>query len=973
MARQEKSNSELLQEITSLKKKVRELEKLASLHEKAEESLKASEQKLRTVFENSAVAITVVDDKERLVSWNKFTENLLGMGPKDLYLKPISELYPSEEWKKIRSYDIRKAGMRHHLETVMLKKNGEKVEIDVSISVLKDSSGNVTGAIGVIRDISERKRAEAALRDSEMKFRSVFENSAVAIMVADADERLVSWNKQTNTLLGFSDAELTDVPIRTLYPLEEWKKIRSLDLRKNGKQNHIETRMLRSDGTTLDVEVSVTVLKNPDGRVTGSIGIVRDISVRKRAEMERKARESAQASARAKSEFLASMSHEIRTPMNGIQGMIDLLMDMELTQEMRDYVQAAKTSSDALLKIINDILDFSKIEAGKLALECLPFSLRDTLGDTLTTLAVRAQAKGLELACHIPPHVPDSIEGDPGRLRQIVINLVGNAMKFTDKGEVLLKVGLDQANDQEIVLHFTVMDTGIGIPEDKQKVIFESFQQADNSMSRRYGGTGLGLAISAQLVGMMGGEIWVESPCEAMRSEGGGPGSAFHFKARFKPGKVGGRRLTLVRDVNIRNLGVLIVEDNGTHRHILHEMCEGWGMKPDSVASGAEALSKIDARIKAKACYDFCIVDSSMDEMDGFTLVEELRKRPGCSNMKIIMMISAALPEEAARCQELALAGYIKKPIAQSRMLDTILNVLANPERQASDKGVVLHPKAPRQILKILVVEDNPVNQLVARRLLERHGFKAVIAEDGFKAIAAYGAESFDLVLMDIQLPQMDGYEVTRRIREMQQKSGRRVPIVAMTANAMKGDREKCLEAGMDDYVSKPVQPMKLFQVIENVCHPKDGKAGGAEAEDEPFGAGGVSGAGAEAPRAAAADPRAAAYEEHAPKVLDREEGLSHMGGDESLYREILKIFLEDAPGQIDRIRKALAAEDSRMVECEAHALKGSAANIGALSFSRAALELENAAEENRLENAAPMVDLLCTEYERLKSFLKAA
>lgn len=958
MARPEKSRPELLKEISALQKKVKELEKLTVLHERAEEAMKASEQKFRTVFENSAVAITVVDDKERLTSWNKFTENLLGMTAKDLYLKPIRELYPPDEWRKIRSYDIRKEGMRHHLETVMVKKNGQLLDIDVSISVLKDKAGHVTGAIGVIRDISERKQTEAALRDSEMKFRSVFENSAVAIMVADADERLVSWNKQTLNLLGFAPSELEDTPIRTLYPLEEWKKIRSLDLRKNGKQNHIETRMLRSDGSTLDVEVSVTVLKNQQGKVTGSIGVVRDISARKRAEMEQKARESAQASARAKSEFLASMSHEIRTPMNGIQGMIDLLMDMELTQEQKEYVQAAKTSSDALLKIINDILDFSKIEAGKLALECLPFSLRDTLGDTLTTLAVRAQAKGLELACHIPPHVPDSVEGDPGRLRQVVINLVGNAMKFTDRGEIVLKVGLDQANDQEITLHFTVMDTGIGIPEDKQKIIFESFQQADNSMSRRYGGTGLGLAISAQLVKMMGGEVWVESPCEAMRTEGGGPGSAFHFKARFKPGKTGGRRLTLVRDVNIRNLGVLVVEDNGTHRHILHEMCEGWGMKPESVANGAQALAKVDEKLRSKSAFDFCIIDSSMDEMDGFTLVEELRKRPGCEEMKVIMMISAVLHEESARCHELGVAAYIKKPIAQSRLLDTILNVLANPDGSPKNVTTVVQPRSPKPSLRILVVEDNPVNQLVAKRLLERQGFKPVIAEDGFKALNHYADKEFDLVLMDIQLPEMDGYEVTRRIREMQKKIGRRIPIVAMTANAMKGDREKCLEAGMDDYVSKPVQPQKLFQVIEIVC----GEAAG-ENKTEGF----------HLP-APGAEPLPAGSPVLPPdKILDRTEGLSHMGGDESLYQEIIKIFLEDAPGQIEKIRQGLEQGKAEIVECEAHALKGSAANIGALSLSKTALEIETAAEERHLEKAVPYVDLLSMEYERLRTHLNAA
>ncbi len=947
MGQQEKSSKDLLKQIAELQKKIKTLEKLEARHEQIEASLRVSEEKFRTVFENSAAAITVVDDKERLISWNKFTENMLGMTAKDLTLKPIRELYPPEEWKRIRSYDIRSSGMRHHLETVMIKKNGDLLDIDVSISVLKNKEGKVTGAIGIIRDISERKRTEAQLRDSEEKFRRVFQNSAVPIMVADADDRLVSWNKQLQDLLGLEEDQLKDFPLRALYPLEEWKKIRSFSEHKTQQHHHFETQMIRGDGGALDVEISISVLKDAQGKQTGSIGVVRDISARKQAEIEHKAKEAAQASARAKSEFLASMSHEIRTPMNGIQGMIDLLLDMELTPEQREYVQVAKTSSDSLLRIINDILDFSKIEAGKMTLDSVPFSLRDTLGDTLTTLAVRAQAKGLELACHIPPHVPDSVEGDPGRLRQIVINLVGNALKFTERGEVVLKVGLDQANDQEMTLHFSVMDTGIGVPEDKQKLIFESFQQADNSMSRRYGGTGLGLAISAKLIRMMGGEVWVESPCEAMKTEGGGPGSAFHFRAKFKPGKAGGRRLTMVRDVNIRNLAVLVVEDNGTHRHILREMCEGWGMKPEAVANGVQALAKVDEKAGRKSSFDFCIIDSGMAEMDGFMLVEELRTRPACKNMKIIMMVSAVRPEESARAQQLGVDACLKKPIAQSRLLDTVLNVLADPGKGA-EGGQKLKPKPVRPSLKILVVEDNAVNQLVAQRLLDRQGYRSVIAEDGFKALKLVEEQEFDLILMDIQLPEMDGYETTRRIRAHQKKTGKRVPIVAMTANAMKGDREKCLDAGMDDYVSKPVQPPKLFQVIEAAC-----------------------GLGIENP--AKVNEKSTDTSSSDTDVLDRDAGLSHMGGDMGLYQDVIRIFLEDAPQQIEKIRGGLASGKVEVVECEAHALKGSAANIGARILSEAALRLETAAEEKRLDEAPVLLEEVKAQLERLKDSLKAA
>ena len=909
---------------------------------RAEEALRESEEKFRSVFENSAVAITVANANERLLSWNSFTEKLLGMNREDLYLRKISELYPPEEWKRIRSYDIRTKGIQHHLETRMLTKDGGTIDIDVSISVLKDSQGVITGSIGVIRDISERKRAEAELRKSEERFRTVFENSAVAITVADEHERIISWNKQAESLLGMNEEDLYLKPVCALYTEEEWRRIRSYDLRKKGTHHHLETQMLRKNGQLVDVEVSISVLKDPDGTVTGSIGIVRDISERKRAETERLAKEAAESATRAKSDFLASMSHEIRTPMNGILGMVELLLDMNLAPDQLEYVQAAKSSAESLLTIINDILDFSKIEAGKMTLEKIPFSLRDTLGDTITTLALRAEAKGLELACHIPQQVPDTLIGDPLRLRQIIINLVGNSIKFTEHGEVVVRVSVEEEAGDEVLLHLAVMDTGIGVPPAKLTRIFTSFEQADSSTTRRYGGTGLGLSISARLVELMKGKIWAESPCRALRHDKGGPGSAFHFMIRCGKDPEKANALKPVREVNIRNLPVLIVDDNATQRQILEEMCLGWSMKPVLAANAAQALSSVDDRMRVGQPFAFAILDSEMPEMGGFELAERILKRPGCQHLHVLMMVSVGNPEEVSRARDMGLALPLKKPVQQSRLLDAMLTALALPP-QAAALGRAREIKRTTG-LNILVAEDNTVNQLVAHRLLERHGHKPTIAEDGKQAFVMIQTGGYDLVLMDIQLPEMDGYEVTRRIRADEKNTGKHLPIIAMTANAMKGDREKCLAAGMDDYVSKPVRPEILFEAIDKVMNGLSGTGGGAAPEAQTPAAG---------------------------ELLDEAEGLAHVGGDADLYRKILKVFAEQAPVQLKALEKALALGEAKEAEREAHGLKGAAANIGAIRLCQLALKIEDAADAGKITKYKKDLEALKAEYGRLAMRLK--
>jgi PAS domain S-box-containing protein len=791
---------------------------------------------------------------------------------------------------------------------------------------------------------SDRRRVEAELEQERNLLHTLMDHLPDNIYFKDAASRFIRISKAMATQFGLSDpaeaAGKTDFDFFTDEHARQAMADEEEILRTGQAVVNKEEKETWPDGHTTWTLTTKMPLFDEQGRTVGTFGLSRDVTERRHAaEALRRAKEEAEAASRAKSTFLANTSHEIRTPLNAIMGMTELVLKSELTPRQREYLATVRDSGEALLAVINDILDFSRIEAGKMALEHQAFDLWESVGDTIKSFAIAAAAQGLELACFLHPNVPHMVVGDYGRLRQILVNLVGNAIKFTTQGEVVVEVGVEPAcdkdrpaagTDQEVVLHFIVSDTGMGIPEDRRSAVFEMFEQADNSMTRRHGGAGLGLAIASRLTGLMQGRIWVQSEV--------GRGSQFHFTVQL--GLAGPEAATVLPagPPRLHGMRVLAVDDNATNRRLLEEVLRSWRMVPATAASAREALVMIARAHEAGLPFDLVLTDAHMPEVDGFTLVEQIRRDPSLDSVVVMMLTSGDRPEDMTRCDQLGIAAYLLKPIKQSELLEAIELALGIGSPAARRTSSEEPPRRRIGPLNILLVEDSLINQKLARALLEGEGHRVKVAHNGRQAIEAIDQGGFDLVVMDVQMPEMDGLEATSRIRAKQRQTGSATPILAMTAYAQKGDRQRCLEAGMDAYIAKPIRPDELFAAIEALFSGPD-----------------------------LAVMRPAAVPES--PVIDWSNALSVAQGDPAILRSMVEAALEEFPRHVAAIRQSVRGNHPPGWLIPAHALKGGLRYFTLGEAFHCAARLEELARANRLEDAA---DVFAALEDQVGRFLSA-
>jgi len=825
-----------------------------------------------------------------------------------------------------------------HLPVVVLS---DRVDRDLAARAIQEGAqdclpksnvdpDSLTRCIRYAIERTHRQLVESTLENSEARYRGLVNSLPVCVLQKDLDGRFIFANREYSEFTGHVVEDILGKTDFDLSPPDVAEKFREDDRKvaESGKQFR-DIEVNTTDGNTSWVEVIKSPIRDAQGQVVGTQAIFWDVTERQMAvEALLKAKEAAEEANRAKSEFLANMSHEIRTPLNAVIGMAELLLDTSLTQTQRDYLKMVHESGESLLSVINDILDFSKIEAGKLDLVSKPFDLRETVGDMMKPLGVRAGGNGLELTCHFESDVPAVIEGDPHRLRQIVVNLVGNAIKFTEQGEIGFDVSVESTSEGHVELHFQIRDTGIGIAEKKLGTIFEAFEQADSGSTRQYGGTGLGLAICARLVDLMGGKIWVESQV--------GVGSTFHFTAPFPVTRAD--RVTHPRAAaRIQGTRVLIVDDNATNRTILDEIVRSWGMRTQLAGDAEEGLMLLKEAYSVGDPHSLLLTDVEMPGKDGIDLIAAMREIPNLEETLVIVLSSSERPTTRRRCEDLRISSFLMKPVKQSELFDAIIVALgvATPEDENEVKSLGSLPAI--RPLKVLLAEDNRANQRLAMALLEKWGHEVTLAESGTQAVDYWERNPFDLIVMDVQMPEMDGLQATQEIREREKERGGHVPIIAMTAHALSGDREKCLDAGMDGYTSKPLRIQELHQAIAEFFDAQP-----PTTQDEKV-------------KESVAQPQ-----------VDWSHALRACDGDKDLFVDLLHLFLEETPQLLNALDEAIEKQDTEAIYRSAHTVVGSLRIIGPSKAGDIALQIEKAANLGTVDGTADLSQQLRSHLDRL-------
>ena len=930
-------------------------------------ALSESEEKYRTLVDKANEAIIIVQDNVFVFS-NPRMSDLLGVSAGDLEGKPfIDFVWPEDRELVITNYRNRIAGepIREVYDFRVIGAGGVTTWVLLSATLIQWEGKPAT--LNLITDITERKLVEMNLENERILLKTILDNIPVAVYAKDLDGRkvlaniadLAHINKPENEVIGHTDREFLPKEVAELTMADDFSVI------ENGEQLiNREELLINTAGERHWLLTSKIPWRNIEGKIVGLVGIGHDITERKRVEDAlRDAKEEAErlnehleqrtlystelaiqaeiANA-AKSEFLANMSHEIRTPMNGVIGMTGLLLDTELTEDQRRYAEIVRSSGESLLGLINDILDFSKIEAGKLEMEMLAFNLHSMLDDFAAQIAMRAHEKGLEFICAAAPDVPAYLRGDPGRLRQVLLNLTGNAVKFTHEGEIAVRVSLLHETGDEALIRFSVVDTGIGIPADKQAMLFQKFSQVDASTTRKYGGTGLGLAISKQLAELMRGEIGFKSEEDK--------GSEFWFTARIV--KQAEREQHVLPLTDISGVHILIVDDNATNREVLSVQFHAWGVRSEEATDGFMALRALSRAVDEGDPFRAAIVDMQMPGMDGVALARAIKTDEKLKDTRLVLMTSLGQRGDAKQMEEIGFSAYLVKPARQSDLFDSLSAVLAGSFTAQSPKPIITRHairEMRRGSVRILLAEDNITNQQVAVGILKKLGLNADAVANGAEAVKALETIPYDLVLMDVQMPEMDGLEATRRIRDPRSAVlNHKIPIIAMTAHAMQRDRETCLDAGMNDYITKPVRPQVLAEALEKWL-PKE------TTEQTPG-----------APDGTAPVP---SREPDAP-VFDKAGMMQRLMDDESLAITVVEGFLGDLPQQMASLRSYMEAADAASTERQAHSIKGASAAVGGEALREVAFAMEKAAKAGDLEIVTALLPEMDNQFARLKEAL---